>query len=62
VVVNGALWWRNASQIAAEVLRRIFCSDGSCDPKAAESLVAASRRRDRRLPAVGAPPPGVALP
>jgi len=30
LLVQGDLWWRNASQIAAEVLRVVFCSDGTC--------------------------------
>jgi cell division protein FtsI/penicillin-binding protein 2 len=30
VLVQGNLWWRNASQIAAEVLRSVFCSGGEC--------------------------------
>ena len=33
VVVNGALWWRNASQIAAEVLRQVFCDGRRCQPE-----------------------------
>lgn len=33
LLVQGDLWWRNASQIAAEVLEEILCTDGprSCD-------------------------------
>jgi hypothetical protein len=30
LLVQGHLWWRNASQIAAEVLRVVFCTDGPC--------------------------------
>jgi len=30
LVVQGELWWRNAAQIAAEVLHTVFCSDGPC--------------------------------
>jgi len=30
LLVQGELWWRNASQIAAEVLRVVFCTDGPC--------------------------------
>jgi hypothetical protein len=30
VVVQDALWWRNASQISAEVLRSVFCSREGC--------------------------------
>lgn len=36
LLVQGDLWWRNAAQIAAEVLRRAFCSDGSCRAELAE--------------------------
>ena len=36
VVVNKPRWWRNASQIAAEVLKRIFCEKGHCRPEAAD--------------------------
>jgi hypothetical protein len=27
------LWWRNASQIAAEVLQRVFCEGRDCSPE-----------------------------
>jgi hypothetical protein len=40
VVVNGPKWWRNASQIAAEVLRLIFCENGRCQASRAERLSA----------------------
>jgi cell division protein FtsI/penicillin-binding protein 2 len=30
LLVQGDLWWRNSSQIAAEVLRGVFCADGEC--------------------------------
>jgi cell division protein FtsI/penicillin-binding protein 2 len=30
LLVQGDLWWRNASQIAAEILRVVFCSEGPC--------------------------------
>jgi hypothetical protein len=42
LLVQGELWWRNAAQVAAEVLRRTFCSGGSCRAENAE--------RWRRLP------------
>ncbi|MDJ0849882.1 MAG: penicillin-binding transpeptidase domain-containing protein [Myxococcota bacterium] len=38
VVVNGPLWWSNASQIAARVLHGIFCDGGPCRPEAARRL------------------------
>ena len=31
LLVQGDLWWRNASQIAAEVLRGVFCDENDCD-------------------------------
>jgi cell division protein FtsI/penicillin-binding protein 2 len=55
LLVNGDLWWRNASQVGAEVLRRAFCDRGSCSPDHAErwlrtpSTAAAAPRRE--LPA-----------
>ena len=33
VLVQGPLWWRNASQIAAEVLKGVFCEKRSCRPE-----------------------------
>ncbi len=35
VLVQGDLWWRNASQIAAEVLKQVYCEKGRCQPEAA---------------------------
>jgi peptidoglycan glycosyltransferase len=48
VVVNGAVWWRNASQVAAEVLKGIFCGRGVCESDAPQDLLAAARARDAR--------------
>jgi cell division protein FtsI/penicillin-binding protein 2 len=31
VVVNGPKWWSNAAQIAAQVLRLVFCKKGRCE-------------------------------
>jgi hypothetical protein len=36
LLVQGDLWWRSASQIAANVLRVVFCSDGACRAEGAE--------------------------
>ena len=36
LLVQGDLWWRNASQISAEVLRRTFCTGRTCRPENAE--------------------------
>jgi cell division protein FtsI/penicillin-binding protein 2 len=41
VVVQRARWWRNASQVASEVLRGVFCDRGVCRADAAERLVTA---------------------
>jgi hypothetical protein len=30
LLVQGELWWKNASDVAAEVLHTVFCSDGPC--------------------------------
>jgi hypothetical protein len=40
VVVQRARWWRNASQVASEVLRGVFCDSGVCRADAAERLIA----------------------
>jgi len=39
VVVQGDLYWRTASQVAADVLRGVFCDGGDCDPENAERFV-----------------------
>jgi cell division protein FtsI/penicillin-binding protein 2 len=31
LVVQGRIWWRNASQVASEVLKRVFCVRGHCE-------------------------------
>jgi hypothetical protein len=41
VVVQRARWWRNASQVASEVLRGVFCDRGVCRPEVANRLIAA---------------------
>jgi hypothetical protein len=41
VVVQNARWWRNASQVASEVLRGVFCVRGVCRADAAERLITA---------------------
>jgi len=41
VVVQRARWWRNASQVASEVLRGVFCDRGVCRAEAAERLITA---------------------
>jgi hypothetical protein len=41
VLVQGHLWWRNASQIAAEVLKGVFCEKRRCSSKHGQRLVRA---------------------
>jgi penicillin-binding protein A len=41
VVVQHGRWWRNASQVASEVLRGVFCDGGLCRPEAADRLITA---------------------
>ena len=41
VVVQRARWWRNASQVASEVLRGVFCDRGVCRAEVAERLISA---------------------
>jgi hypothetical protein len=36
VLVQSDLWWRNASQIAGDVLKVVFCSEGPCRAAGAE--------------------------
>jgi len=36
VLVQSDLWWRNASQIAGDVLKVVFCTEGPCRPEGAE--------------------------
>ncbi len=39
LVVNGDLWWRSSSQIAADVLRDVFCEDGRCSAATGDALL-----------------------
>jgi penicillin-binding protein A len=39
VVVQGPLWWRNASQVAASVLQGVFCERGRCDADLASRFI-----------------------
>lgn len=62
LVVQGKLWWRNASQVASEVLKRVFCVRGRCDVAHASRYVPATGRDDASPPAalLGAAALGVA--
>jgi hypothetical protein len=51
VVVQHGRWWRNASQVASEVLRGVFCDGGPCRSEAALRLT--------RAPASAAPSPAL---
>jgi hypothetical protein len=42
VLVQGDLYWQTASQIAADVLRVVFCSQGPCRASAASRWTFAS--------------------
>lgn len=44
LVVNRGQWRRSASQVAAEVLRGVFCRDGACRPAPARAVAQTSRR------------------
>ena len=46
--MSQVVWWRNASQIAAEVLRSVFCSGAECRPETAERWM-----HSREAPAAG---------
>ncbi len=36
LVVQGPIWWRSASQVAAEVLESVFCEKGRCSDEMAD--------------------------
>ena len=52
LVVQERVWWRNASQLASEVLKRVFCVRGHCEVAHAA----------RYIPAVPAPDAGGLVP
>jgi hypothetical protein len=41
VVVQHARWWRNASQVASQVLKGVFCDRGVCRPETADRWITA---------------------
>ena len=51
VIVNGKIWWRSASQVAADLLHEIFCAEGGCATANAVNIVS-------RAPQRGSPPAG----
>jgi hypothetical protein len=53
LVVQGKVWWRNASQVASEVLKRVFCVRGRCEvAHAARYIPAVAPGEGGLLPAV----------
>ncbi len=62
LVVQGKLWWRNASQIASEVLKRVFCVRGRCDVAHVSRYVspAAHGETEAQAPLIGAAALGIA--
>jgi peptidoglycan glycosyltransferase len=61
LVVQGKVWWRNASQVASEVLKRVFCVRGRCDVAHASRYVPPARQGEAAppVPLVGAAVLGV---
>jgi len=61
LVVQQRVWRRNASQIASDVLQRVFCDDGRCSLENAGRYLPTSAPGDAPGPAaVAARPPGAA--
>jgi cell division protein FtsI/penicillin-binding protein 2 len=59
LMVQGHLWWRSASQVAASVLESVFCEDGKCSADHAERWRHPRlRREEETLPAQTARAPG----
>jgi hypothetical protein len=58
LVVQGPLWWRNASQIGAEILRQAFCSQGRCEAQNAERWLRPSAAAPALLAETPQPGPG----
>jgi hypothetical protein len=67
LLVQSDLWWRNASQIAGDVLRVVFCTEGPCRPEGAErwihhsaaaTALRANHEADRESGRVGVAGPG----
>jgi len=54
VMVQGDLYWRTASQVAASVLQSVFCEKGKCAPERADRWI---HRAPAELPAPGATRP-----
>jgi peptidoglycan glycosyltransferase len=49
LLVQSDLWWRNASQIAAEVLQGVFCEGRDCRPEFAARWLSAKTRTASQL-------------
>ena len=54
VAVQGPLYWMSASQMAAEVLKAVFCPKGVCDREAVERYVGVPRDEIAATPRAGA--------
>jgi len=54
VLVQSDLYWKTASQIAAEVLRSVFCSKGTCRADAAARWIHLSEEATAARPDVAA--------
>jgi len=46
VIVNGKIWWRSASQVAADLLHEIFCAEGGCATANAVRIVSRAPQRE----------------
>jgi cell division protein FtsI/penicillin-binding protein 2 len=55
VVVHGDLWWRSASQLAADVLERAFCERGKCRPLHADRWMRGAAATAQAEPTDGMP-------
>ena len=47
LVVNGELWWRSSSQIAASVLQAIYCGEGECSVQSGSAVLERANRSQR---------------
>ena len=55
MLVNGKVWWRSASQVAADLLHEIFCEGKGCDVSNAVRIV--THGTDANLAGDAAPAP-----
>lgn len=50
LVVNGDLWWRSSSQIAADVLRSIYCDGGDCSAELGAAVLERAAGSPQKVP------------